>query len=395
MVCGLALAAALALVRTEYRNRDRWREADFNHYYANTLLLRAGGNPWRVAGGAAGPQAAFNYPPAFYLLLRPLSLMAPRPAYWIWQAIQIAALICAVLIALREAAPGWRGETIAGAVALAFLFPQTYGSLYDSQPTGLLMLMLIGAWRLERRGHRGWAGALVATAALLKIYPAAVGGYFLFRRRFKTVAFLLICFAAGAALLIGLYGVDRNVDFLLGARRSMIPFWLDMSREVSIAGNIHWALIALAGSDPGAVASSLHGALALALDLGAVALAGAVTARSDLTDTPSQGLCWSLWLMVAILISPLAWAHYLILLIPFYIFGAARLAAARPAGCRELWHSSGAIVALLGLGLAGFVAPYFSAPLRDTHAYFFALLLTFGAACAMLRPAGGGKQKAW
>lgn len=381
MVCIFGGLALIALIRTEFHNRERFRETDYNHYYANSRLLRQGGNPWRLTHGAEAGQLTFNYPPAFYLLFSPFTFIAPQPGYWIWQVIQIGALVIAVLIGLREIRPPPPAELVVGAVALAFLFPQVYGSLYDSQPTALLLLMLVASWIADRHGRFAGAGALLAAAALIKIYPAIVGGYFLFRGRFKTVAWAAGCFTAGLILLIALYGWDRNLDFFRGTQASMIPFWLDMDRNISIVSNIHWLTLHLAGA--GVAASRIPFAAAGVIQLGTVTIAGVITMRARDEAPDTQGICWGLWTIVAVLMSPLAWAHYLLLLIPFYFFVIARVF--RYARETQLSGTLRLTLMLLAVGLAGFIVPYFATPVRSTHLYFVAIVLTLISGCFLVR----------
>jgi hypothetical protein len=375
----LVAIAAVVLMRTEYHNRDRWHETDFNHYYANAVKLRTGGDPWRA--DAAADTSVFNYPPAFYLALSPLTRLTPQPAYWIWQTIQIGSLIGSIVLILREIGVGRDCELVATIVALAFLFPPVYGSLYDSQPTALLMLMLLISWRLARRGWDACAGGMLAAAALLKIYPVAVGGYFLLRRRTVTVVSAATFFALGIAAMLVLYGIDRNLDFLRATRGSMVPFWLDMDRNVSIAGNVHWAMLKLFGTPP---TPSAHAALTLMLDVAAIMVAGAATIGERPVSAEIDGLRFSLWLMAAILLSPLAWGHYFVLIIPFYIFAAAAtLNTSR--GANSLHRGINRNLVWLGIGLVGIIVPYFWTPMRHAHAYFAALAITFVAGCSLTR----------
>jgi glycosyl transferase family 87 len=393
IACGLIVCAGCVLALSLYKNRDRYDKPDFRSYYANALLLRNGGNPWKPSdiisslAQSAGRNAAVavRYPPAFYLLLSPLTFLEKRTAYWIWQAIQIGSLAGALLLVLNEVYPAADLATNAAAVALVFLFPQLYGSLYDSQPTCLLLLLLVGSWLSERHRHPGRAALMLAAATLLKIYPAAVGGYFLFRGRWRVIVFAAFYVLAGLALAVLLFGAGPNLDFLRVVRMGVNPYWLDLDREISLLGNIHVLLSGLDGTGVLPVVSPLELGLTASVGAAIVALAGYVTSRMRKVSAATDGLCLGLWLVVAILLSPLAWAHYLILLAPLYLcIGSELIRRANLGETLSLPPASSRPAFVLVLaGLAGFIVPYFWGPVRRAHVYFPALLVTLVAACVL------------
>src|SRR5271169_440785 len=92
------LAMALVIAHTLYVFRFRYHEMAFDLYYSWTKRFTSGINPWR-----ARPHCL--YPPPFLFLLSPLTLLSQQSAYWIWQAIQVAAFFLSVFIILREIAP--------------------------------------------------------------------------------------------------------------------------------------------------------------------------------------------------------------------------------------------------------------------------------------------------
>ncbi len=171
------LAIALVIGHTLYVFRFRYHEMAFDLYYLWTKRFSSGINPFRAL-----PHC--NYPPSFLILLSPLTLLSQQSAYWIWQAIQVAAFFLSVFMMLREIAPLTVLHLTIVLGVLALLLPYIFTStLYESEPSALLLLLLIAAWRLARHERPGWAGFMLALATVLKIYPVFAGGYFLFRRR--------------------------------------------------------------------------------------------------------------------------------------------------------------------------------------------------------------------
>ncbi len=166
------------------------------------------------------------------------------------------------------------------------------------------------------------AGAFFGVATLLKVFPWVVGGYFLFRRRWTVVASSLILTATFALWLLALYGIDRNLDLARGTWVSTT--WLDRRRNISIIGNLHALLLAGAPAKSSATVY-LRITFIVLLILSIVAISGIITWRAPHEPVTSSGLCWSLRIISSILLSPVAWDYYLVLLIPMCVLLAAQM----------------------------------------------------------------------
>jgi hypothetical protein len=227
------------------------------------------------------------------------------------------------------------------------------------------------------------AGGLLAIATVLKIFPWVVGGYFLFRRRWKVLASSLIFALAISLCLLALYGIDRNLDFLRGTKISAI--WLDRPRNLSIIGNLHAFVVSMSG-DGRTPDVSLLGLLVAFFGLSIVSVSGILTSRLPSESAETSGLCWSLWIMCSILLSPVAWDHYLVLLIPMYVFLASQIARdLKNDGFCQMNHWSVLVGASLMVGgLFGFLSiPYFAAA-RNAHGYLILVLTSYVGLCVML-----------
>jgi hypothetical protein len=374
-----------------FRDRDRYKRQDFNRYYADASLLRGGGNPWRTFGlpqpKDIEQSRQVGYPPAFSLMFSPLCRLRRATAHRIWEALQIIALISALTIVLREIAPTANNNFKRFAFAFAFLFPPLHSSLHWGQPTSLLLLLLVGSWACARRGWDILAGMLLATATLLKIFPWIIAGYFLVLRRWRVLASSVIFVAAVSFCLLAFYGIDRNLDFLRGLWVSMI--WLDRRRNLSIIGNLHAFVVAMS-ADGRTADLHLLGLLITLSYLSIVGVSGILTCRQPDEPAEISGLCWSLWVMSSILLSPVAWDHYLVLLIPMYIFLTSQMVHDVNNTIRQTnrWpYLTGA--SLLVGGLLGFlIIPYFAAA-RHARGYFICVLTSYIGLCVMLRQMRG------
>jgi glycosyl transferase family 87 len=383
----LAAIAAASVGDTLYRNRLRYEHADFDLYYHWWLEYRVGIDPWRpdvIPAGAPSIRTIWycNYAPPFVILLSPLSRIEVQACYWIWLALQIAALATAIVLLLRQLRPPPGAPATVAIVALAMLFPQVHATLYEAQFTFLLLLILSAAWILDRIGRTGLAGLMLAIAALLKIYPAAIGGYFLFRGRFRTLVWAALATVAGVLAT----GIGRWHEYLfVGVPSFDTPHWLAQPRAVAIWCNVYAAMRSLQGGvAPNAFGFAAVGITAV-LDLIVVAGAAAVTLKTPREyGTEIDGVCFGLWMVVALLISPVTWLHELVLLFPLYLFAAASLAKGFSPDTKS--------AAMLAIGLAGFVVTYFWVPAREFRMYFILAVLTYIAGCTLANSLGAARR---
>ncbi len=373
----LAIGVAI-LLHALYQNRLRYSTASFYDYYPWSLELRLGGDPWIPADNPAYrphpgiPHHRYcNYPPAFVVAFQPLTLLAPRPAYWIWQAILVASLAGATLMLAGAMRPRGHAPYLF-ALAAVLMFPETYGALYESEPTFLLLVLVVAAWRLDRRDHSAPAGLALAAATLLKMYPGLVGLHFLLRRRWATVGWSIVFALAGLVLS----NLRYEYEFLhFGVPIFSRDYWLLQERQVAILAYLRWvASIVHPGVPSGAAAIAWLGATALAC-LALIVTAALATTRSHGSDELDV-MCLGIWLGAALMVSPLAWAHELPLMLPIWLGAAAAIARG------AAWRNAG--VALLIVGLALIYATYFTSPLRRQHMFFIAALATYAGACLAL-----------
>lgn len=390
LAAALLLIAGLTLLAVAlHADRARYRNVDFIEYYSWALQLRLGSDPWRPASAHSGVSVTSvdlighcNYTPAFLQLFAPLTRFPQPAAFWLWQSIQVGSLLAAIVLMMKELWPPANTAWYLAALGGALLFPHVYGTLYTSQPTCLLLMLMVASWSAERRGHPAPAGLLLAAAVLLKFYPAVLGGYYLFRRRWLMVIWTSVWVIIGVIA----FGPVRHLEFLTqGAPVFNSPFWLTQDRAVAILGNVY-TLLARRWDDPlGPIRRILLWLFTVGIDL-ALVTAAAWSLRNvgaGRNEVEAQGIAAGLWMLTAVLVSPLAWAHELVLGLPLYLF-------ALVAFFRSRRHAPIAF-SLIFVGLILVCAAYFSGALRQLHFYFVGTLATYAGGCALLMswPAAG------
>ena len=404
---------------------------DFSHYYAAARALRLDphANIYSMAVLSASATASYVvaptdvpylYPPLPALLLIPLTAFSFPVAADIFFAVNVLAWLLCMLLVAREvrlllgaslaarqeqdtSSSGLLARLLADPaplVALAICAPLFFlsrpgvSTLGNGQINFLVLLPLVCVPWLTRRGNERGTGIAIAIATMLKLTPGVLLLYLLVRRRWQALAAALITLAALSAL--SLLVVGPHVFFAYpatvlqtGGANSSLP-----NNEALFAP----VLLAVTTANPALASAArmceyiLLGALAV--ELGVILWqsrpAGAIHLTAE--TLRREALAYAMALCAIVLLSPAAWAHHYVWLLPaaaFVVALAIRAVATRPAwagGSRVL------LALLVGAVVAGVLL---NLPLPngwDTDPGTHALLL-FGLPLRPwlqeLRPLGG------
>jgi hypothetical protein len=341
LTCFAALVVALGLFRYLHALAVLLWEApfiDFAHYYTYATVVRLGQNPFdpqAVAGVDAllairRAGSAANYPPLFYLLMQPWTLLDFRTAALMWFALGQTCVASAVVLCLRRVEP----LSSVGVAATLFVVCN-YQPLIESaalgQTNALLLLLVTMTWWGARTDRPSLAAACVALCPAVKVQYALLlpALWWMGQRRIAGRALAMI--AAGAVLGVALLGPAHHLEYLryLAAPPDYLRTW---TANVSLAATLH----RLVGSHGGARV------LATALTLVAAAALLVVIARTiprRVAATTARFDCaWGLVVAAVPLLSPLTEEHHLVVL----LFPLALLLTAR--GETDLWSVESALL---------------------------------------------------
>lgn len=389
---------------------------DFSFYYVEALALRE--NPHaniydpRVLRAVADahhlflPPGQFQYPPLLPILTIPLTALSFETATRLWLFFNLllwlagTALLASVF---RHALAGgnaasappmgasrrgllgrWYGlpDETRFAIAAAAFISLTYAPLAQATWLGqismlLFFLLVLVPWLLARR-NPALAGAVLALATLIKLFPILLIGYYVLRGRWRVAAgaiggMLLLTVAMlpviGVSGLLAMRSILSNglgdSTHYQNQSLSRVPMWIALefggqsTTATTLAG---YALIAL---------------IALAFVAGVLLAPGRpwpvrrLPKTLSLGDSPADllGCAWALCTMV--LISPLTWEHYDAWLLPAFVlclgYALRRLASG-------LYESSGQLkpeVLIVGAIILGYALTMSDLPFRyDTDATF-------------------------
>jgi hypothetical protein len=318
------ICALLVLIGTLTKIPAQWHRRDFSNYYESAWAMRHGIDPYSTNLTPIGAQLGLetnwlvhaSETPPFLLCFEPLTRMRPRVAFWIWTAINFSALAIAMYLLLVRRR-GLSGRTALLLAALMLMSAPVNLNLYWGQSQLLVLALMVAAMREMERDRDGAAGLLIAAAALLRAYPLLLVGYFVIRQKWRAVIFATVGIAAGGFATIAILGLPQTLSFIHGA------LWLTDYRVVNRVDNLSlgpfvsrmfWSLT---GSAPGSSADWIRRAAIATADVAVLGL----TIRATLADPDRRDPDWriySLWIAAAIMLTPVGWHHYLVLLaIPF------------------------------------------------------------------------------
>jgi uncharacterized membrane protein len=192
---------------------------------------------------------------------------------------------------------------------------QIAGAIVDGQMMPMILALLCATWVCARRERPAAAALCLALAALLKLFPAAVGGYFLFRRRWRPLGWAIGFFVAGVLL------TNPHRWYELATLEMPVAYNLVENAELTVFAFARKVVAHFAGTTIGAEPFFAVAAVTVLIDLALLAIAAATTIASRGRDD-LDGLLFGLWMALALLMSPLAWIPETLLLLPAYLFGA-------------------------------------------------------------------------
>ncbi len=363
----------------------RANQFDFSIYYASGLALRQHVDPYttdleRVSHGLNLEIDPIHYatdPPTFLMCFEPLTLLPLREAFWLWTALNLAALIASlVLLLCGSGLDVWAAFALG---ALAFLYPPVGEHFFYGQNKIFVLLALVLMMHWLERGHDAAAGIILGIAGLMRGFPLVMLGYLVLRRRWRAIAYTAIGMVAGGLLTIAVLGLPQTLSFANGLRFVTKPRFLALPINLSLGAFVSRMYWYAFGPHPG-ISNIVRKVLVTVAELGLLALTikGSLKpGRKENTDLDWS--VFSLWVVTSVMLSPTAWVHYLVLmLIPLIMMSIA--AGHGRTNNRALWMATASFL-LIALSTAGRTAfgphPHGAFAIMVAECSFVSLLMVY------------------
>jgi|GEM_PF-2704406 len=324
----LGVVCGPAWVRSAWLMPERNYPFDFSINFTGARLLRDEGHaaPLYDREALAAESASYS-PEGLYTRLfltyiqTPLTAVLTLPlagfsldrARFTWLALSNLMLVGSAAVMLYALGPS---RLLIGAALVIFATDEAmFDSLRLGQVDGLIALMLALSFLALRKGHPRLIGAPLAVAAVLKVSPALVLGYFIWRRDWRVVGGALVAAALVLALSVAVAGVENHRTFL----RETLPRLAGGSTfydNVSLGGAVARAYF---GETSWYYEDSVSGLPGWLRAVGLIATGGVilwsyVVARRD-AEAGFMLAC-----AVAVFVAPISWSFYPTWLIPSLLF---------------------------------------------------------------------------
>jgi hypothetical protein len=282
------------------------------------------------------------HPPTSILLTLVLAKLDFARAFLAWNLVSAAALAVSLWIVRRQLEVPFSRWSIAPLLTLLLLCFPLWEQCRLGQLTLILLLLITGAWAAERSGWPRLAGALLGAATCIKLFPGFLFIYYGLRGRGKIVAAGLATIVCLTGLTTIVLGVDAYRSYLFTVlpeiqwfrvgwnNDSLWGFWSRLfdpapehERDRSLTEPLYYSPI-LAKTLSLISSAVIVGILAWAVRLRFGHGAGSGTPRPTAPrDRAGSGgphpvlgdLTFALAVTAMLLISPICWEHYLLLLL--------------------------------------------------------------------------------
>lgn len=296
---------------------------DFSVFYASAIALRHGLNPYTVNLAPIGRRLGFYIgallhstdTPTALLFFIPFSLATPPVAHAIWIDLSAAALVLALLLLIQPKYSGLDTRLAFAIAALALLYAPITENFLFSQRQTLILLLLVLVMRALDRGYEAAAGMFLGLAVAYRVFPLLIAGYFIIRSQWRPLIFMCLGFAIVVAVTVAVLGIPLCASYPTGMRFAMTASWHDPT-DVALHGFL-LRLFSYTGLQTNSRLQVLQRITIASAQIVIVALAAWPTYQRRLR-TGFDRRTYGLWVAAALVLSPLSWIHYMVLLlIPF------------------------------------------------------------------------------
>lgn len=298
---------------------------------------------------AAGQRLTIRYnahPPPSVLLAVPFALLDYRNATLAWNLVSLVAFGLSLQLVLRALQIRTSASAVFPLVTLLLLCDPLREQVRQGQLNCAILVLITGAWALERAQRPGWAGVMVGLATGIKLFPGFLLVYLGMRGRWRAVVAGAMTCLVLTMLTAGILGPGAYVDYASEVVPSLKQFgaWWPNSSVWGFSAKVFspeppassFEQVATLGETVGDgsvtvgdnlpvyprvplyKSAFLSRGVAFLLALSMVAALGLVARR--LGRAIDEDVGFSLAVTVMLLVAPITWPHYfLLLMLPWIV----------------------------------------------------------------------------
>ena len=291
-----------------------WGGADFAAYYTGAKLILNGKSPYDATARVQEAQSLdlredrpYIYLPPLAIVIIPLALLPPQPATltWFWMNVGLLIVSTGLVISMLELHK-IRVYAVAVLIGALAFYPAIF-STFMGQANTLILALIVLAWYLSKRGREPLAGATLALASVIKIFPFCIALYFLWKGKYR----IFLCTLATLILLVGCSAAVVGPEAYGTYLYSVLPTQFLKAHPLNQSLSGFTARIVPMHQDSGLVLWRLLSLSAAAL----VALASILIIPPGRNNEDASDLEISLVIVAMLLISTVSWIGTLTLLI--------------------------------------------------------------------------------
>jgi alpha-1,2-mannosyltransferase len=257
-------------------------------------------------------------PPFFTLLVLPFATLNYNFAFSIFSILSVLSGAIAIWAIHRELFTNDSKPVLRPTLVLYLAYFPTLAAIILGQLSIYLLLILTLVWVHSRQGRDEATGILLGLALAVKLYTGLFLIFFLIRRRWRVVAWYITSFIIFNFVSLLLFRIDTFKNYL---ETLVSIYWYNAVWNASFLGFSSRIIQNINGTSIESTARVVS--LLLSLSLLALILWIAWPDKKRVSEKLAlqrYDLCFALYLVAMLLISPLGWMYYFpLLLFPFLI----------------------------------------------------------------------------
>lgn len=339
MFCIAAQAVLWAISEPEQIFSDFYKA----YYPAGELILNEGFSaawPFREEEAAV----SFVNLPIVAWLFTPFAAFGEETAGYLFLAVGGAAVVATLALFRRVMSDP---HAILFVFVLFTLNGPLVNSLREGNTTHFILLMLVVSVLLLGKGAGFSAGAVLGACAVLKLPLLLLGMYFVLTRQWKVVGGAAMSISATVAVSLLVFGLTAHVDWYNSCIQPFLGKVIPAFNVQSLDGFLMRLATGVAllqdwtPHEPGLYHKLARYPILIALFVAAVV--AILREGQGTAATPGVTKGFAIVLTLALVLSPLSWSHYyLLLLLPFGLYYSGLLSLPNDAATR--WLMTGAVV---------------------------------------------------